>query len=278
MIIADAASAMPVSLAATATAGTVAAPVAIPVQLELVAVIVASLAGVFAARERKLDLLGAVGLGAICGLGGGLLRDMILQVGDVYILRQPLALPLSIITAAVAFAFPRIVGKQDGIIALLDILSVGLYAGLGADKALVYGFEPTVAVTMGFFTAVGGGMLRDICLGQTPYIFQRSNFYAFAAIGGSITYVALVELTSLAHALGLTACVAVTVGLRYLSLHFDIMSPDEDDLRRMTQPIVRPIKTVAHEMKVPQQLIGTGGKPRTEGRKGKTRRRQNRRP
>lgn len=278
MIIADAASAMPVSLAATATAGTVAAPVAIPVQLELVAVIVASLAGVFAARERKLDLLGAVGLGAICGLGGGLLRDMILQVGDVYILRQPLALPISMATATVAFAFPRIIGSQSRVIAVLDILSVGIYAAVGADKALVYGFDAFVAVTMGFFTAVGGGMLRDICLGSTPAIFQRSNFYAFAAIGGSITYVALVELTSLAHALGLTACVAVTVGLRYLSLHFDIMSPDEDDLRRMTQPIVRPIKTVAHEMKVPQQLIGTGGKPRTEGRKGKTRRRQNRRP
>lgn len=235
---------MPVTAALFRAAEARGAAVSIPIQIELVAVIIASLAGLFAARERKLDLLGAVGLGVVCGLGGGLLRDMILQVGDVYILRQPLALPISMATATVAFAFPRIIGSQNRVIAVLDILSVGIYAAVGADKALVYGFDAFVAVTMGFFTAVGGGMLRDICLGSTPAIFQRSNFYAFAAIGGSISYVMLVELTAMPHVAALVICVGVTVALRYLSIRFDIKSPDEDDLQRIVEPVAKPIRTI----------------------------------
>ena len=80
-------------------------PVAIPVWLELAAVIAASISGVLTARKPNLDLIGAIALAVVCGLGGGLLRDMTLQVGDVYILKQPLALPISIATAA-------IIGKQ----------------------------------------------------------------------------------------------------------------------------------------------------------------------
>ena len=171
-------------------------------------------------------------LAAICSLGGGLLRDMILQVGNVYILEQPLALPAAFITAAVVFVIPTVVAKQDRLIAVLDIFAVGLFAATGADKALVYGFDPLIGIIMGFFTGVGGGMLRDICLGQTPYIFQRSNFYAVAAIAGAATYTVVVG-AGISHTLAVIACVAVTMGLRFLSLRFNIMSPTEVDLARV---------------------------------------------
>ena len=82
---------------------------------------------------------------------------------------------------------------------------------------------------MGFFTAVGGGMLRDICLGQTPAIFQRSNFYAVAAIAGAVVYVLMVG-AGLSNIVALVACVIVTMSLRYLSLHFDIKSPVDMDI------------------------------------------------
>ena len=105
-------------------------------------------------------------------------------VGNVYILNQPMALPLSIATAAIIYIFPAIVDKPEKLIPLLDIISVGIYAATGADKALVYGFAPAVCIMMGFFTAVGGGMLRDGFMGVVPGIFQRTNFYAIAAIAG----------------------------------------------------------------------------------------------
>lgn len=221
-------SASPVAITAVHAAESM---VPVPVWMEMVAIVVASVTGALAARERKLDLIGAICLAVLVSLGGGLLRDVILQVGNVYILNQPLALPVSVVTAALTFVFPSPFLKQDRVIALLDIFSVGLYAATGADKALVYGFEPIVGVMMGFFTAVGGGMLRDICLGETPKIFQRSTFYAVAAIGGSISYTLLTGL-GYSHVIALVACVAVTISLRFLSLHYDIKSPTDEDFAR----------------------------------------------
>ena len=208
------------------------AMVAIPFWLEMFAVVAASISGVLVAREHKLDLVGAVALAVVCGLGGGLLRDMTLQVGNVYILNQPMALPLSIATAAIIYIFPAIVDKPEKLIPLLDIISVGIYAATGADKALVYGFAPAVCIMMGFFTAVGGGMLRDGFMGVVPGIFQRTNFYAIAAIAGSTSYVCLVMSGIMSNVAALVVCVAVTMGLRWLSLRFDIKSPTEEDIAR----------------------------------------------
>ena len=223
---------LPVVAAITVTSHASDAMVAIPFWLEMFAVVAASISGVLVAREHKLDLVGAVALAVVCGLGGGLLRDMTLQVGNVYILNQPMALPLSIATAAIIYIFPAIVDKPDKLIPLLDIISVGIYAATGADKALVYGFAPVVCIMMGFFTAVGGGMLRDGFMGVVPGIFQRTNFYAIAAIAGSASYVSLVMSGLVSNVAALVACVIVTMGLRWLSLRFDIKSPTEEDIAR----------------------------------------------
>jgi uncharacterized membrane protein YeiH len=143
-----------------------------------------------------------------------------------------MALPLSIATAAIIYIFPAIVDKPEKLIPLLDIISVGIYAATGADKALVYGFAPAVCIMMGFFTAVGGGMLRDSFMGVVPGIFQRTNFYAIAAIAGSASYVCLVMSGVVSNITALIVCVAVTMGLRWLSLRFDIKSPTEEDIAR----------------------------------------------
>ena len=221
--------AAPAALAIPVTSGAVDTPVAVPVWLELIAIVVASISGALTAREKKLDLVGAVCLAVLCSLGGGLLRDMTLQVGNVYILNQPIAMPAAILTAAVVFVAPSVIAKQDRLIAVLDIFAVGLYAATGADKALVYGFDPIICITMGFFTGVGGGMLRDVFLGQVPYIFQRSNLYAVAAIAGAGVYV-LFAAAGISHVVGVVACVGVTMGLRWLSLRYNILSPTELDL------------------------------------------------
>lgn len=223
---------LPAVAALTVTSHASDAMVAIPFWLEMFAVVAASISGVLVAREHKLDLVGAVALAVVCGLGGGLLRDMTLQVGNVYILNQPMALPLSIATAAIIYIFPAIVDKPEKLIPLLDIISVGIYAATGADKALVYGFAPAVCIMMGFFTAVGGGMLRDGFMGVVPGIFQRTNFYAIAAIAGSTSYVCLVMSGIMSNVAALVVCVVVTMGLRWLSLRFDIKSPTEEDIAR----------------------------------------------
>lgn len=250
---------VPAVLAATQSAASISSAagqtVAIPIAFEMLAVIVASAGGVLSARESKLDLIGAIGLAVIVSLGGGLIRDVILQVGDVYILRQPLALPVSIATAAAVFMFPMVVEKPDRLVAALDIFSVGLFAVMGADKTMVYGYPPVTCVMMGFFTAVGGGMLRDICLARVPYIFQRSNLYAIAAIAGVIAYMTLIESLGMWNIAAATISVALTMLIRWWSIRYNIMSPTEFDphklpepVKKVARPVVRPIQRAGHHV------------------------------
>ncbi|MFR3312090.1 MAG: trimeric intracellular cation channel family protein [Collinsella stercoris] len=250
---------VPAVLAATQSASSISSAagqtVAIPIAFEMLAVIVASAGGVLSARESKLDLIGAIGLAVIVSLGGGLIRDVILQVGDVYILQQPLALPVSIATAAAVFMFPMVVEKPDRLVAALDIFSVGLFAVMGADKTMVYGYPPVTCVMMGFFTAVGGGMLRDICLARVPYIFQRSNLYAIAAIAGAIAYMTLIESLGMWNIAAATISVALTMLIRWWSIRYNIMSPTEFDphklpepVKKVARPVVRPIQRAGHHV------------------------------
>lgn len=229
--------------------------VAIPLAFELLAVVVAAATGALTARENKLDLVGAIGLAVLVSLGGGLIRDVILQEGNVYILRQPLALPVAITTAAAVFTFPVMVEKPDRLVAILDIFSVGLFAVMGADKTMLYGYPAITCVMMGFFTAVGGGLLRDVCLARVPYIFQRSNLYAIAAIAGALTYIVLVQCLDIWNIAAAVISVAVTMAVRWWSIRYNIMSPTEVDLhklpepvKKVARPVVRPVRKAAQHV------------------------------
>ncbi len=229
--------------------------VAIPLAFELLAVVVAAATGALTARENKLDLVGAIGLAVLVSLGGGLIRDVILQEGNVYILRQPLALPVAIATAAAVFTFPVMVEKPDRLVAILDIFSVGLFAVMGADKTMLYGYPAITCVMMGFFTAVGGGLLRDVCLARVPYIFQRSNLYAIAAIAGALTYIVLVQCLDIWNIAAAVISVAVTMAVRWWSIRYNIMSPTEVDLHKLPEPVKKVARPVVRPMRKAAQHV-----------------------
>lgn len=231
--------------------------VAIPLAFELLAVVVAAATGALTARENKLDLVGAIGLAVLVSLGGGLIRDVILQEGNVYILRQPLALPVAVATAAAVFTFPVMVEKPDRLVAILDIFSVGLFAVMGADKTMLYGYPAITCVMMGFFTAVGGGLLRDVCLARVPYIFQRSNLYAIAAIAGALTYIVLVQCLNIWNIAAAAISVAVTMAVRWWSIRYNIMSPTEVDLHKLPEPVKKVARPVVRPVRKAAQHVST---------------------
>lgn len=231
--------------------------VAIPLAFELLAVVVAAATGALTARENKLDLVGAIGLAVLVSLGGGLIRDVILQEGNVYILRQPLALPVAIATAAAVFTFPVMVEKPDRLVAILDIFSVGLFAVMGADKTMLYGYPAITCVMMGFFTAVGGGLLRDVCLARVPYIFQRSNLYAIAAIAGALTYIVLVQCLDIWNIAAAVIGVAVTMAVRWWSIRYNIMSLTEVDLHKLPEPVKKVARPVVRPVRKAAQHVST---------------------
>ena len=218
------------------------AAVSLPTWVDLASVIIGSAGGVAVARSRHLDAVGFVGLALLCGLGGGLIRDIMMQVGSVYMLDSPFAIPLSATTGLLGFFFPHTIERHDTLLEWLDIMAVALFALVGCDKALVYDFYPASCLLMGIMTGVGGGMLRDVFLGEVPRIFQRSNLYAVCALVGSAAYYAAVVGFSVSKLWASILCIAVTIGLRRWSLRFNVQTPADVDLGPKVERVVRRVR------------------------------------
>lgn len=221
--------------------------VAIPAWLDASAVAVGSVSGVLVATERKLDLVGFIVLAMLGGLGGGLIRDLIIQHNDVYMVNSPYAIPMTVLVGCGGFLFPSLLTRFPHLIEWVDIISVGLFVAAGSDKAIVYHMNPWAVVLMGTVTGVGGGMLRDIFLGNTPRIFQRSNFYAICAVAGSIVFYMLVIHANVTGEWATVISVSVVILMRRLSLHFNILSPANVDLAPVVKKKVRVIYHLAQE-------------------------------
>lgn len=211
--------------------GAEAAAVAMPVWLELWSVFVGAAAGVLVARGRQLDPVGYVGLAIICGLGGGLVRDLILQTGEVYMIDNAYALPIAVVTAVLVFLFPKTFMRAPRFVGWLDIFAVGLYTILGADKAMVLGKNIWVVVLLGTITGVGGGMLRDVFLGDIPRIFRKGNLYAVCAISGAVVYYFMVTSFFIRKPFASVFAIFITMFVRWVSVHYNYeLISDETDI------------------------------------------------
>jgi len=205
-------------------------PDLIPAWLDAAAVLVGALSGVFVARERRLDVVGYVALSILGGLGGGLVRDTIMQCGDVYMLSSPYAIPMAVVAGIAGFLFPNELTRHPNLYEWVDIVSVALFVVAGSDKAIRYGLGPWAVVLMGTVTGVGGGMMRDVFLGDTPRIFQRSNLYAICAVAGSLGYLLLEAVIPIGRPLAALVSVLLVVGLRRISLRYNVLSPADGDI------------------------------------------------
>ena len=224
------------------------ASVPVPVWLDLAAVVVGALSGPFYARERDLDLVGFIGLAILCGLGGGLVRDTIMQVGDVYMLQSQWPVILSIAVGTLGFLFPKAIDAHPNLLEWVDIISVGLFAAAGTDKAILYRLNPVAIVLMGTITGVGGGMMRDVFLGEVPRIFRRSNWYALCAIAGSCAYYLCAVGIGIDKAWAAIISVLITLVLRRISLRYNLYSPANVDLEPTVRQTARSVAEAAREV------------------------------
>ncbi len=211
-----------------------------PAWLDISAILVGAAFGSLSAKEHKLDLLGSVALGLLCGLGGGLIRDIILQRGGVYMISSPIAIPLCLLATLIVFFFSGLVLKFEKLLPWVDILSVVLFAASGTEKAVLYSLSVFASVMLGTMTAVGGGMLRDIVLGEVPKIFRRGNYYALCAVAGSLAYYICVH-AGMVKETACFICVVIGMGLWWLSRKYDWLSPQAVDL---TPIVVKPVKRI----------------------------------
>jgi uncharacterized membrane protein YeiH len=162
--------------------------------VDLAGVLANAILGGIAARSARLDIVGFVILAVLSGLGGGIIRDTLLQQGPPVALTDPAYLALAITGAVVAFFVPfRGQWSQRSLI-LLDALAIGSWAAVGAQKTLDAELGWLAAIAMGVVTAVGGGAVRDLMLLRIPRIFGGNTLYATSALVSSVEMVVLSAL------------------------------------------------------------------------------------
>lgn len=150
--------------------------------VDLLGVLTNGILGGAVARQLKMDPVGFAVLALVSALGGGLLRDTLLQVGFPVALTNPAYLITAIAGAAIAF-FLHLQGTwTNRVLVVADALAVGCWAATGTGKALDVGLTWLPAVMIGVTTAVGGGMIRDIAVGRVPMIFGGNTLYATGAV------------------------------------------------------------------------------------------------
>lgn len=177
----------------SASAAAVSAPTArgTPfVVLDLFGVAVFAASGTLAARSAGLDLLGVVVLASITAVGGGTLRDLLLNRHPIFWIAD--AKPLYVIVAS-AFAtllWTRHWPVPTQALLMADAFGLALFAMSGAELAEEDGHHPLVIVLMGTLTGAGGGVVRDLLSAKVPLIL-RQDIYASAAIAGIVLYLLL---------------------------------------------------------------------------------------
>jgi uncharacterized membrane protein YeiH len=187
--------------------------------VDLFGVFVGGLTGSLVARKLRYDITGLWALALVSGLGGGMIRDVLLQAGPPLALIEPRYLPTVLLATLFGAVFgPRVESLRKTIL-VADAVAISGFAVAGTLRTFDTGFGPWPAVLLGVITAVGGGLIRDVMTGTTPEIFRRGELYAFAALGTSLTVVVLRELDVTRGVLILLA-IAVGVGLRLGSFRY----------------------------------------------------------
>jgi uncharacterized membrane protein YeiH len=176
-----------------------------------------------ALRVARLDIVGIVSLGMITALGGGIIRDVLLDSLPPATFSDWRYLAVAAGGGLVAFVSGRHLERLNTPITVLDAAGLSLFAVTGASKAFGLGLGPAQAVILGAVTGVGGGTLRDVMVGQIPSVL-RSGLYAIPAlIGAAVTVVATqLDVYGLAAAM---AAAALCFGIRMIGVHFDLNAP-----------------------------------------------------
>lgn len=176
--------------------------------LDLLGVFVMGVAAGALASRLDFDAVGFAFIGIAAGLGGGIVRDLILDYGTPAAFSGPWYLGCALAGSAVSFFVTTDVPWWRRVVTVLDIAAMGLWAATGTAKSLGYGLDVLPAIMLGVTSAVGGGVIRDVLVGRIPAIFGGGPLYATGALVSAI-------LTWLVFALGLpapTVLVAVALG------------------------------------------------------------------
>jgi uncharacterized membrane protein YeiH len=176
-----------------------------------------------AIRAVRLDIVGVITLGMITALGGGILRDILLDDLPPATFRDWRYLAVAAAGGLVVSAFARHLDRLSRPIEVFDAVGLSVFAVTGASKAMEFGLGPGQAVILGAITGVGGGTLRDVLVREVPSVLRTGLYAVPALVGAAVTVV-----TILLGVYGLVAAIAAAAAcflVRLIGLHFGLNAP-----------------------------------------------------
>lgn len=192
--------------------------------LEVAGVLVAAMSGALAAVRKQFDVFGVLVLAWATGLGGGVLRDVLIGAVPPVGISDPRLMAAALVGGLLMyFGHPRL-ERARRVIVVLDAGALALFAVVGTVKGLEHGTTPLAAVVVGVLTGVGGGILRDLLTGEVPVVLHHRQLYAVPALLGAVATVVLWQLGA-AGAVGLTLVAAGVFALRVAALRFKLNAP-----------------------------------------------------
>jgi len=163
-----------------------------------------AISGIRLASSKKFDWFGAYVIGFVTAIGGGTLRDLLLNVTPFWMI-QPSYLIITGIALITVISFGKHLIKLNNTFFIFDAIGLGLFVVVGIEKSIEVGFPFWVTIIMGMITGSVGGILRDILINEVPLIFRKDIYALACVLGGFVYYVctklhAPIELTQILSA------------------------------------------------------------------------------
>ena len=203
--------------------------------VELLGTVAFAASGAMVGIRKKMDILGVCVLALCVAIGGGVMRDIILGSTPPVTFQNPIYAICAIGVAIIIF-LPRVrlfISHHDHAYGLsmfwMDSIGLGIFTAMGVQRCFETVPEAGIflAVFVGVLTGVGGGVLRDVLAGDTPYIFVK-HFYASASIIGA--FVCVTFWSSLNHSACIVICSALVVLLRFLAARYHWSLPKAEEV------------------------------------------------
>lgn len=192
--------------------------------LDLLGVAVFAVSGVLAAGRKGLDLLGVMVIAVVTAIGGGTLRDLLLDRHPIFWIADPTYLWIILTTCAVTLICLRCWVASARALLVADALGLAFFTVGGVQITQHAGYADPIAVIMGTITGVAGGAIRDILTAEIPLVLRPSLLYATAAIAGAVLYLVLAR-HGLQQGWAALAGMGTTAGLRLAAILWGLGLP-----------------------------------------------------
>jgi uncharacterized membrane protein YeiH len=162
---------------------------ALVLTLDLIGTFVFAMSGAASGVKSRLDVFGVSVLAFVAGNAGGMTRDVLIGAVPPAAISNWRYVAASLIAGVATFLWYPSVARVQRIVLLFDAAGLATFAVAGTQKALAYHVNPVAAALLGMLTAIGGGMMRDVLVGEIPVVLH-ADFYAVAALAGAAVVVA----------------------------------------------------------------------------------------